>query len=84
MEKSSNPFFQTVNGNYGESWKASNGAAPLQMNETPEYKDIVSYSHIILRIGRTRTGVEEFFEDLQTQSTGGDEREGRVGHSDLQ
>lgn len=42
-QTSSNPFFKTVNGGYGQSWQASGGAHPLQMHETPEYKDLVRY-----------------------------------------
>ena len=41
----SNPFFKTVNGGYGQSWQASAGVNPLQMQETPEYKDLVSHSN---------------------------------------
>ena len=39
---SGNPFFKTVNQGYGESWQASGGVHPLQMEDTPEYKDLVS------------------------------------------
>ena len=43
MEKTqgTNPFFKTVNGGYGSTWQASQGVNPLQMTETPEYKDLV-------------------------------------------
>ena len=37
-----NVFFKTVNQGYGENWKASDGVNPLQINETPEYRDLVS------------------------------------------
>lgn len=38
-----NPFFKSVNMGYGESWQASQGVNPLQMQETPEYRDLVSF-----------------------------------------
>ena len=45
MERSAgagnNPFFKTVNNGYGESWQASNGVDPRQLQETPEYRDLV-------------------------------------------
>ena len=44
MEKAhggDNPFFQTVNRGYGESWKASGGIHPLNVQDTPDYKDLV-------------------------------------------
>jgi hypothetical protein len=37
-----NPFFKTVNQGYGEVWQSSDGVNPLKMQETPEYKDLVS------------------------------------------
>lgn len=36
-----NPFFQTGNQSYGVNWQASAGVNPLQMEETPEYRDLV-------------------------------------------
>jgi hypothetical protein len=38
-----NPFFKTVNSGYGVNWQASAGINPLKMEETPEYKDLVSH-----------------------------------------
>jgi hypothetical protein len=37
-----NPFYQPNNASYGTSWKASNGANPVQMGDIPLYSDIVS------------------------------------------
>jgi hypothetical protein len=50
MDKSGgNPFFKTVNNGYGEHWQSSGGVNPLQMQETPEYRDLVII-HISLPI----------------------------------
>jgi hypothetical protein len=35
-----NPFFKSVNMGYGESWQASQGVHPMNLQETPEYKDL--------------------------------------------
>lgn len=43
QENGTNPFFKTVNAGYGQSWQASQGVHPLQMDNTPEYKDLVIY-----------------------------------------
>ena len=40
-----NPFFRSLNQSYGEPWKSSGGVNPLHLQETPEYKDLVSYWH---------------------------------------
>ena len=37
-----NPFFRSLNQSYGEPWKSSGGVNPLHLQETPEYKDLVS------------------------------------------
>ena len=41
-----NPFFRSFNQSYGEPWKSSGGVNPLHLQETPEYKDLVSVSCI--------------------------------------
>jgi len=45
MDKTSssatNPFYRTDNQNYGVNWQSSQGVNPLQVQETPEYKDLV-------------------------------------------
>ncbi len=37
-----NPFFRSANQSYGEPWTSSGGVNPLNLQETPEYKDLVS------------------------------------------
>ena len=39
--KNNNPFFSTANSGYGTTWQSSNGVAPLKIDDTPEYKDLV-------------------------------------------
>lgn len=51
---SSNPFFRTQNGGYGVNWQASSGVNPLQMQETPEYRDLVRLMRKVIRIFRVR------------------------------
>lgn len=38
-----NAFYKTGNQQYGVNWQCSKGLNPLQMKETPEYKDLVIY-----------------------------------------
>ena len=40
--KAGNPFFRSLNQTYGESWQSTGGVAPHQLEETPDYKDLVS------------------------------------------
>ena len=41
-----NPFFRSLNATYGEGWQSSGGVNPMQLQETPEYRDLVSNAHI--------------------------------------
>ena len=41
-----NPFFRSLNQSYGEPWKSSGGVNPLNLQETPEYKDLVSFENL--------------------------------------
>ena len=43
--KAGNPFFRSLNQNYGESWQSTGGVAPHHLEETPDYKDLVSAQH---------------------------------------
>ena len=38
---STNPFFKTVNGGYGENWQGSQGQHPMTLKDTPIYSDLV-------------------------------------------
>ena len=40
-------FFKSVNSGYGETWQSSNGQNPMNLEETPEYKDLVSLSPLL-------------------------------------
>ena len=42
-----NPFFRSLNQSYGEPWMSSGGVNPLNLQETPEYKDLVSREIIV-------------------------------------
>ena len=60
-----NPFFRSLNQSYGEPWQSSNGVNPLHLKETPDYKDLVSFSQIHNDIlGRERRRFEKLIEDL--------------------
>ena len=48
-QQAQNPFFRSLNQGYGEGWQASAGVNPLNMQETPEYKDLVSISLFLFR-----------------------------------
>ena len=43
-----NPFFRSLNQSYGEPWKCSGGVNPQHLQETPEYRDLVSATSGIL------------------------------------
>ena len=63
-----NPFFRSLNQSYGEPWQSSNGVNPLHLKDTPEYKDLVSdenHEWPIRFLGRERSRIEEFIEDIQ-------------------
>ena len=60
-----NPFFRSLNQSYGEPWQSSNGVNPLHLKETPDYKDLVSFSQIHnVILGRERRRFEKLIEDL--------------------
>ena len=43
-QQSDNPFFRTENRGYGTTWKSSaSGDNPMKQEDTPLYKEIVSF-----------------------------------------
>ena len=72
-----NPFFRSFNQSYGEAWQASGGANPQQLQETPEYRELVSgalssykdiekYDFLTFEfLGRKRHRFEELIENIQ-------------------
>ena len=74
-----NPFFRSLNQSYGEPWQSSNGVNPLHLKETPDYKDLVRITIIIIvLIGRERCRSEKLIEDIQARGAQGDERKWRA------
>ena len=49
-----NPFFRSLNQSYGEGWHSTGGVNPMQLQETPEYKDLVSTLLVVTVSGRER------------------------------
>ncbi len=60
-----NPFFRSLNQSYGEPWQSSNGVNPLHLKETPDYKDLVSFTlNPNYTLGRERCRFEKLIEDI--------------------